>query len=147
MASGAFPGALPPILRTKNAPLRRADESLVLAIGQWGFGIAAAASQTRRLSGPTGASAQQDVPAATASEELTKSPSNAGDYEAPAARRNAQKKLFRGGKGGGRNRKNGRGEGGSAKKNGINPRVGERNKRFRRKSDFHLLPRCAPRGR
>ena len=66
---GPLPETVISILCMQNASLSRADYSLILASAQGCLEIAAAASQMRRLFGPTGATVRQDVFMANGNEE------------------------------------------------------------------------------
>ena len=53
--------ALVPVLRMQNALSSRTEKSLLLASGQGTLSFPAVAKQLRRLSGPSGGAARQDV--------------------------------------------------------------------------------------
>ena len=65
LMNGPFPETFVSILLMQDASLSRAGKSLVQAGAQVSLGIAAAAEQMERLSGPMDNTARQDVPPAT----------------------------------------------------------------------------------
>ena len=92
----------------QNASLSRLDKSLAMVSAQRSSGVAAAASQMRRLFAPMGASVRHEVLMAAENEDKFQAPSDVRDFDGRAASRKAEKSLFkeekwvRNGKGGGK---------------------------------------------
>ena len=84
---GAFPGALAHVLRMRNAALPRAEKSSILAGAQGNVGFPAVAEQLRRLFGPRGGAAHQDVFVAA---DIDLSSEEETDFDAWAAYRKAK---------------------------------------------------------
>ena len=82
-----------------NAPLSRADKSLVLSSAQPNLRIMEIVRQTRRPSGPMGGCGRRDIPYVAEDEEDVKSFSEEDDIAWRVAYCKAQRKLKKEGKG------------------------------------------------